>query len=72
MAIQNNKPQEDPGIPSPKTHREKYLDALVDQLKSHEHKRLVEAYRKGDSVKSMEDELAAIIFEIAKHEDKKD
>jgi hypothetical protein len=72
MSIQDNKPAEDFSASSPKLHREKYLDALVEQLQSPEHKRLVEAYRKGDSVKSMEDELAVILFEITRHENKKD
>jgi hypothetical protein len=72
MSTQNNKPAENSSTPSPKSHRENYLDALVEHLQSPDHKRIVEAYRKGDSVKSMEDEFAAILCVIAKHEDKKD
>jgi len=72
MTVQNNNPTENSSTPSPKSHREKYLDALIEQLQSPDHKRIVEAYRKGDSVKTMEDELAAILIEIEKHEDKKD
>ncbi len=72
MSIQNNKPAENSSTPLPKSHREKYLDELVEHLQSSDHKRIVEAYRKGDSVRAMEDEFAAVLSEIAKHEDKKD
>jgi len=72
MGVPNNKPAEKSSTLSPRSHREKYLDELVEHLQSPDHKRIVEAYRRGDSVKSMEDEFAAILFEIARHEDKKD
>jgi hypothetical protein len=72
MSVQNCKPTENSSTPTPKSRREKYLDALVGRLRSLDHKRIVEAYRRGDSVKSMEDEFAVMLSEIAKHEDKKD
>jgi hypothetical protein len=67
-----NSPEGSTSTPKPKSHRDKFLDELLRHLESASHKRLVEAYRKGDSVKSVEDEFGRMLNEIAKHEDKED
>jgi len=49
--------------------RERYLREIVKHLTDPLHKRIVEAYGKGESVKSMEAELGLILTEILKDED---
>jgi len=48
---------------------EEYLDELLAELSDPVHKRLIQAYRGDDPVKSMESELGEILIEVLYRED---
>lgn len=48
---------------------EQYLDELLAQLSDPIHKRLIQAHRSTDPVKSMESELGNILLEVLHSED---
>ena len=48
---------------------EEYLDELLAELSDPVHKRLIQAYRGKDPVKSMESKLGEILMEVLNHED---
>ena len=48
---------------------QKYLIELLAELSDPVHKRLIQAYRGDDPVKSMEYELGKILTEVLHHED---
>jgi len=48
---------------------EEYLDELLAELSDPVHKRLIQAYRGNDPVKSMESKLGEILMEVLNHED---
>ena len=47
---------------------EEYLDELLAELSDPVHKRLIQAYRGNDPVKSMESKLGEILLEVLHHE----
>ncbi len=67
--MKESKTEETAEVKNPDTADEKMLDELIEGLENPFHRKVIQAYRVGDSLKDMEKELGKILLEIMSRED---